>query len=224
VTWPSTFPQGTLGYMKDRIADELGGRPDLATQIAACIGDAIAACQPHRFRFSESRDVCQFSTVAAQEFYTAADNPAIATLFMFDYVTVTLGVTNFAINRRRPEDVELLSQTGTQRGMPLVFSYYNEQLRFYPVPDNAYPILVAGHMNIAAPASDSAAGNRWMTDAERLIRSRAKYELSLNYGVDYPDLANRMHPENGATADAYSELKQAANKLTGRGRVTPTVF
>jgi hypothetical protein len=210
--------------MKDRIADELGGRSDLATQIVACVADAIAVYQPHRFRFSESRDVCQFNTVAGQEFYAASDNAAIATLFMFDYVTVTLGVTNFAINRRQPEDVELLSQTGTQRGMPLVFSYYNEQLRFYPVPDTAYPILVAGHMSIASPASDGATGNRWMLDGERLIRSRAKYELSINYAIDYPDLATRMHPETGATADAYSELKQTANKLTGRGRVTPTVF
>src|SRR5581483_5077336 len=220
--WPSTFPAGTLGYMKDRIADELGGRSDLASQIAVSVGDAIAVYQAHRFRFSESRDVCQFSTAAGQEFYSAADNAAIATLYLFDYVTVTLGVANFAINRRQPEEVELLSQTGTQRGMPLVFSYYNEQLRFYPVPDTAYPILVAGHMAIAAPSSDAATGNRWMLDGERLIRSRAKYELSVNYGVDYPDLATRMHPETGATADAYSELKQVANRLTGRGRVTPT--
>ncbi|MBV8839049.1 MAG: hypothetical protein JO000_21155 [Alphaproteobacteria bacterium] len=224
MAWPSTFPAGTLGYMKDRIADELGGRSDLASQIAVCVSDAIAVYQAHRFRFSESRDLCQFNTVAAQEFYTATDNATIATLYLFDYVTVTLGVTNFALSRRQPEDVELLSQTGTQRGMPLVFSYYNEQLRLYPVPDAAYPMLVAGHMAIAAPSSDSATGNRWMLDAERLIRSRAKYELAVNYGVDYPDLAARMHPETGATADAYSELKQVANKLTGRGRVTPTGF
>lgn len=210
--------------MQDRIADELGGRSDLATQIAACISDAIAVYAPHRFRFSESRDVCQFNTVAAQEFYTSSANANIATLFMFDYVTVTLGTTNFSINRRTPEEVELLSQTGTQRGMPLVFSYYNEQLRFYPIPDTVYPILVAGHMNIAAPAADDTTGNRWMTDGERLIRSRAKYELSINYGVDYPDMAQRMHPDNGAAADAYSELKQTGNKLTGRGRVTPTQF
>ena len=224
MTWPSTFAAGTLGYMKDRIADELGGRSDLASQIAVCIGDAIAVYQAHRFRFSESRDVGQFETVAGQEFYTASDNAAIGTLYLFDYVTVTLGVTRFALQRRQPEEVELLTQTGTQHGMPLVFAYYNEQLRFYPVPDTAYPILVAGHMAIAPPASDSDTTCRWMQDGERLIRSRAKYELSINYGVDYPDLAQRMHPESGACADSYSELKQVASKLTGRGRITPTGF
>lgn len=210
--------------MVDRISDELGGRSDLATQIAACIGDAIAVYQPHRFRFSESRDIGQFNTVVGQEFYTSADNANIATLFLFDYVTVTLGAASFDLARRQPEDLEVLSQTGTQRGMPLVFSYYDEKLRFYPVPDAIYPVVMAGHMNIAAPAADTTAGNRWMLDGERLIRSRAKYELSLNYGVDFPDLAARMHPESGAAADAYSELKQAGNKVTGTGRVTPTQF
>ena len=85
-------------------------------------------------------------------------------------------------------------------------------------------IIVAGHMAIAAPASDGDTTCRWMQDGERLIRSRAKYELAINYGVDYPDLAQRMHPETGACADAYSELKQVASKLTGRGRITPTGF
>lgn len=210
--------------MQDRIADELGGRSDLATQIAACIGDAVAVYQGHRFKFSESRDVGQFNTVIGQEFYTASTNANIATLLAFDYVTVTLGNMNLALSRRQPEDIELLSQTGTMSGMPLAFAYYNEMLRFYPVPDAVYPIVMAGHMNIAAPAADATAGNRWMLDGERLIRSRAKYELSLNYGVDFPDLAARMHPDNGATADAYSELKQVTNRVTGTGRLTPTQF
>lgn len=226
MAWPSTFSTGTLGYMKDRISDELGGRSDLVTQIAVCISDAIAIYQPKRFRFSESRTVCTFNTVIGQEFYTSSDNAAIATLFMFDYITITIGTTPFELKRYPPKDVELLSQNGTQRGSPDVFSYYDSKLRFYPVPDAVYAIIVAGHMNIAAPAADDTASNKWMTDAERLIRSRAKYELSLNYGVDFPDLANRMHPdrESGAAYDAYSELKALTNKVTGTGRVRPTQF
>jgi hypothetical protein len=212
--------------MKDRIADELGGRSDLTSQIAVSIADAIAIYQPHRFKFSESRTVCNFNTVIGQEFYTASDNAAIATLYAFDYVTVQIGVARFDLPRYQPEEVELLTQTGTQMGQPQCFSYYNEQLRFYPVPSAVYPIIVAGHMSIAAPTSDSDTSSRWMTDGERLIRSRAKYELSLNYGVDYPDLAARMHPENegGAAADAFRELKGRSNVLAGRGKFTPTQF
>lgn len=224
MAWSSTFDPGTLGYMKDRIADELGGRSDLASQIATCIGDAVAIYQAHRFKFSESRDVCTFNTVAGQEFYTSSDNAAIATLFMFDYVTITIGNVQSDVQRVEPERIELLTQNGVQRGQPMLFSYYDEKIRLYPVPAAVYPMIVAGHMSIAGPASDSAVGNRWMLDGERLIRSRAKYELSLNYGVDYPDLASRMHPDAGATQDAYTELKRVTNKITGTGRMMPTQF
>lgn len=223
MTWPSTFPVGTLGFMKDRIADELA-RSDLSTQSAQCISDAIAIYQPHRFRFSESRDVCNFNTVIGQEFYTSADNPNIATLFRFDYITITIGVSNFRVTRREPEDIELLSQSGTQRGQPQEYCYYNEMLRFYPVPSAVYPMLVAGHFSIDPPTSDSQTGNRWMTTAERLIRCRAKYELSINYSIDFPNLAQIMHPDTGATSDAYDELKAQTNKLTGTGRFVPTQF
>src|ERR1700676_5299494 len=104
---------GTLGDMKARIADELA-RSDLGSQIATCINDAITVYQPHRLRFSESRDLCQFNTVIGQEFYTAADNPAIPTIFMVDYIAVTIGVARFKIERREPEDIEWLTQSGTQ--------------------------------------------------------------------------------------------------------------
>lgn len=210
--------------MIDRIDDELKKSGVMNTQIAACVGDAIAVYQSHRFRFSESRTVCTFNTVTGQEFYTSSDNAAIATLYLFDYITVQIGVAQFEMTRREPRDVELLTQTGTQRGQPHTYSYMDYQLRFYPVPDNAYPIRVAGHMKIAAPASDAETGNRWMTDAERLIRSRAKYELAINYGVGGPELIALMHPETGATADAYSELKREANKVTGTGLIRATQF
>lgn len=224
MTWPSTSPTGTLGYMKDRVDDELKRSGTMTTRIEQCIRDAIRIYQPHRFRFSESRDVCQFNTVIGQEFYTTADNAAIASLYQFDYIAITIGSARFELQHLRPVDIELLTQSGTQQGQPQSFSYFNEKIRFYPVPSAAYPIIVSGHMNIAAPASDIEANNRWMTDGERLIRSRAKYELSLNYGVDFPTMAQAMHPDSGAAADAYSELKREVNKLTGTGRVRPTQF
>lgn len=225
MTWPSAFAAGTRGYMRDRIMDELGGRTDLETQINACISDAIGIHQNDRFAFSESRTVCTFNTVIGQEFYTSADSAALATLFFFDYVTITIGgVTPFELKRRQPKDLELASNNATIRGQPTDFAYYDRQLRLYPVPSAVYPVRIAGHMNIAAPTSDGEADNKWMTEAERLIRSRAKFELSLNYGVDFPDLAARMHPDTGAAGDAFSELKGTTNKLTGTGRMTPTQF
>ena len=316
MTWPSTYSPGTMGYLIDRIDDELKRSGTLTTQIQACIGDAITIYQKHRFRFSEGYDY-SFNTVIGQEFYQVSgliavsgavnngsgairltiaglsaggvnltnlsnvqvfnvlgtteangtwpftiidgthidlvgstflnayisggsvSSPAVAGQggigagnipYEIDYLAIQIGTARYEITRRQPEDIDLLTQSGTQQGQPYAYSYYNEQIRFYPVPSAVYPIIIASHEIIGAPAALNTTGNRWMTDGERLIRSRAKYELSMNYNIDYPDLANRMLSispggvETGAVADAFFELKREANKITGTGRVRPTQF
>lgn len=218
MTWPSTFNDGTQGYMKDQIADEIA-RDDLTSQIAVCITRSIQFYQPHRFHFSEGFDG-NFSTVIGQEFYTATDNPVIASLFAFDYIDITIGVAKFKVTRMQPEDIELLTQTGTQMGQPYAFSYYNFQLRFYPVPSAVYPMTVAAHKKVSPPANDNDATSFWMTDAELLIRRRSRYELALNYTKDPTELELM----GAGVEEAFSELKRRTNQLTGTGRIRPTQF
>ena len=93
-----------------------------------------------------------------------------------------------------------------------------------------YKMTVGGHVSYIAPSSLTAAGNRWMLDGERLIRSRAKYELAMHVLNDM-DLAKRMSPmdpangqEPGMSWLAFKELKGEANKLTGRGIIRPMYF
>lgn len=220
MTWPSTFAAGTLGYMYDKIADQLT-RPDLTSQIVETVSDAIVFYQPHRFIFSEGRDL-SLSTTAGQEFYGVADDILLGPngLFAFDYITVQIGTAQFDLPRYQPEDIELLSQSGTQMGQPQCYSYYNYQLRLYPVPSEVYPLTIAAHQRIAAPAFATSEGNPWMVDAEKLIRGRAKYELALNYTGDL-DEAQRM---TAYVTEAYDELKARTNKLAGTGFIQPTQF
>lgn len=223
MTWPSLSASGTRGYMVDRIDDELKRSNTITTRVVQCINDAITIYQAHRFHFSEGYDG-NFSTVLAQEYYSSSDNAAIKTNFLIDYLAIVIGTARFDLGRRQPEEIDLLTQSGTQRGQPQCFSYFQEKIRVYPVPDGVYSVIMGGHQLIAAPANDAEANNRWMVDAERLIRSRAKYELSLNYNIDFPTLAETMHPETGAAADAFSELKRMTAKRTATGRVRPTQF
>lgn len=218
MTWPSTFAPFTLGYMQDKIADQIS-RSDLSSQITESISDAIRFYQSHRFIFSETRDV-SLSTTSNQEFYSATDDPLIGTLFEFDYITVSIGTAKFDLPRYQPEDLELLTQSGTQFGQPQCYSYYNFQLRLYPVPDNAYPLTIAAHQLIKAPAAPDTANNPWMGEAERLIRSRARYELALNYTFD----DDEMKFMTAAVTEAYDELKARTNKLSGTGEIRPTTF
>jgi hypothetical protein len=218
MTWPSTFAPQTLGFMEDKIADQIA-RSDLTTQIAECINDAILFYQPHRFIFSEGRDT-SLSTVIGQEFYGVADDILLGLngLFEFDYITVTIGTAQFDLPRYQPEDIELLSQSGTQMGQPQCYSYYNYQMRLYPVPSAVYPLTIAAHQRIAPPAADNTTGNPWMVDGAQLILSRAKYQIALHYTQDM-DEAQRM---TAAVTEAFDEILARTNLLAGTGLIRPT--
>lgn len=215
----STFPQGTLGYMKAKIADELA-RPDLTDQIADKINEAISSYQNERFFFSESRDIT-FSTVAGQEFYGVADNPNIPILQAFDYVILYIGSIPWPIARRTDVEIEVLNQNGLMRGQPWNWSYYNQQLRLGPVPDTVYPMRIAAHRFVAPPLNDGDVGNPWMIGtAEIMIRSRAKYEIFL-HKIRNMEMAEAMA---AAVTEAYSSLKGQTNRLTGRAIMAPMEF
>lgn len=208
----------TLAQMKLDVADEIA-RADLTNQIASKIYEAIDHYQAQRFWWSESRDIT-FNTVAGQEFYGTADNVAIPTLSSFDYVILYLGQVPWPLTRRTDVQMEVLNQNGLVRGQPFNFSYYNEQLRLGPVPDAAYSIRIAAHQSVAPPATDAEIGNPWMTNAEKLIRSRAKYELYLHV-IRNMEMAQAMA---SAVTEAHEMLKGKTNRLTGTGIVAPMAF
>ena len=210
----------TLAIMKARIADELA-RDDLTSQIAYSITDAIAAYEDTRWFFNETRAVT-FSTVASQEFYTSSDAAAIATIQKFDYVKVYVGNQAYDLTYEAPGEMENLSVSGTQIGTPWSYTWYGEQIRLYPIPDQVYTIRIGASVKVAAPASDAETGNPWMTHAERLIRSRAKLELALHVLKD-EGLAQTMAT---AVEEAFDQLKGRTNQLTqaDRGRVRGMAF
>lgn len=208
----------TLTIMKARIADELA-RSDLTSQIAYSITDAIERYQPERFWFNESRDVT-FNTAAAQEFYTSSDNALIPDIYAIDYVSMVVGGTVNFLERYTPDVIEDLSNNATSNGEPYAYSYFQKKIRLYPIPTGANAVRVVGHVKVAAPATDGEASNAWMTDAERLIRARAKLNLAMDVLHD-GDLAAAMHP---MVDDAFDQLKGRTNRLLGTGTIRPSAF
>lgn len=202
----------TLTVMKARIASELR-RSNISTQIADAITTAIEAYQDERWLFNESR-TGTFTTVAGTEHYSAAP---LTTLLKIDYVKLLLGTTPYSLSPADPSEVESWSDSGTASGQPDVYVWYGQQMRLYPVPDQVYTVRVAGVYVAAAPADDSEANNAWMTTGERLIRSRAKWELAKHVLRDEM-LASDMAE---ATQEAWTQLKKRTNRLTGTGRIAP---
>lgn len=205
---------GTLGRMKYRIANEIE-RGDLTTEIANAISTAIDLYQNDRFLFNESRDIT-FDTVAQQYIYTATDVPLIGRLIKIDYIFAYIGGMPYRLSSFSPEEMEWGHlATSDPVGQPVKYNYYAQCVQIYPRPDQVYSIRIGGVLSMSAPANDSEANNVWMTAAEPLIRSRAKFELYTHVPtLRDPNAAALM----AARADeAYSNLKAKAADITKPG-------
>ncbi|MGD9724517.1 MAG: hypothetical protein AB7U76_25030 [Pirellulales bacterium] len=210
----------TLATMKARIASELR-RSNISSQIADAINTAIALYQQERWYWNEGRSFT-VATVADQEFYTATDDADIGNIEKIDYITLLVNDQPYTLLPEDPLVMERLSMNGTGTGEPRLYSFYGNQLRFYPVPDAVYTIRIGCTMTVAAPATDSETDNPWMTDAEYMIRQRVKYELASNVLID-PELAANAEKnlENG-----YTRLrsKTSQRQQLGGWVMTPTQF
>lgn len=216
----------TLATMKSRIASELR-RTNITTQIASAIETAIDAYKHERFWFNETREIT-FNTVSGQWQYDSSDNADLGNVLRWDYVLSEVGDDYFTLMPMSPVEIEVLNGDGDFEGQPLNWSYYNNQLLIYPIPNEAFAIRVGGLIAKAAPATDAEANNVWMTHAEKLIRCRAKYELYQHVLMDQV-MAAQFNPDNdlGPTAKALQELRTRTNWLTNTGGafvITPTQF
>lgn len=224
----------TFNAMVDQVALELGRRNDLkATVIPRAINDAIEIYRKERFRFNELQPLSPFTfnTVAGTAFYGAAQDARIPSLYKIDYLNYLLGVTTEKMSRTTPETVYLLLQGNQESGPPECWAWDGQTIVMYPRPDVAYPITVGGYMAVDGPtdlAGDTT--NPWMNDAERLIRSRAKYEISLHVTRNQ-SMIDAMSPDEpgagektGACFRYYNELKSEANKIRGTSRVRAMRF
>ena len=203
----------TLAVMKARIADEVM-RDDLTSQIATAISDAIKFYQKKRFYLNE-KDEITFSTVASQSEYGAAANSLIPYLYKIDWMTENGDFVRQISNEMYRDLMETPSS-----GEPYHYVYFQQKIRLYPTPSAVYEIRIQAHYKLAEPASDDEADNPWMTDAEELIRHRAKMLLWRDIILD-PEKATICA---GAEMAAFDSLKAISGTMTGTGMLVPTVF
>jgi hypothetical protein len=215
----------TLTVMKARIVREVR-RSNITTDIAAAISSAIAEYQSDRFWFNETR-AFTFVTVASQESYTSADDADLGNIIKFDYVTLALTGNSYPLKPIEPERIEFLNASGTFTGTPLGYCWYGEALRLYPIPTEVQTIRIGCVKKVAEPATDGEASNPWMTHAELLIRSRAKYELYTHVLLN-AEASSYFDPERDGspTKTAFETLKRRTNRQTQQGgwAMQPTQF
>jgi hypothetical protein len=193
-----------LATLKSRIASELH-RSDLTTQIANAISDAIQHYQPRRFAFNQVRGT--FNTVNGTEFYSD-----LTDIGEIDCVTLTVNARKVPMSQWSYSEMEAVNTTTNTNGQPWAYSWYAEQIRLYPVPDDAYTVTVSYLRKIAEPATD-ATENEWTLEAEALIRNAAKKRICREYTRD----AEGAMQAEASEGEALRRLIKDSNQLSTGG-------
>jgi hypothetical protein len=207
----------TLGDILDRMADETRySGSDERTIFKLCVQDAIAHYEVEEFWWNQSRTVT-FNTVAAQEYYSSSDNASIPYILDFDAVTITRSSTDkYTLYKTEWDLIEYKNADAQSTSIPSEYAYWNQQIRFYPVPDAAYAVRIAGLFKLTALSAD-ADTNAWVTlgEGEELIRNHAE---GLFYSKYVRDDDNATRAINLAQV-AYQRLRESTNRRVRTGEI-----
>lgn len=206
--------------LQQRIASEIH-RTDLTTQIQRAILSAIAHYESMRFVSSEKRDT--FSTIAGERFYstsTASPGTLPDDIVEIDSLVTTVNGRTYQLDQASYDELEAIDAGVTPlSGYPRLWAWYADQIRLYPAPNDEYVMTLSYQYERAALSADGDT-NFWTTEAEELIRSRAKKDLALSLLKD-PGIAQAA---SAMEESALRALKRRTSKLIGGGRIQPTPF
>ncbi len=165
-----------FGSMVRRIRSDLNRGTAFDTRIKEAIVDAIRFYRTRRFGFNQKRA-------------TTTLNPDL------EYIVTPVGwleVDTLRLedeNSREPLKEKTFDQIDDEyrgrndTGRPVYFAMQNRQLRFAPIPDTSYSLVMSFLYQlpeVSFSASD-AASNAWMVEGEELIRKHALSDLKVLY-------------------------------------------
>lgn len=200
----------TYGIMQTRIAAEIV-RDNLSNEIKAAIQSAIKHYETTRFWFNEVTATAL--TTPNQDRYPLPTN-----LIELDSLNITINGNDDPLIKRDWSYINSIS-VSSNPGRPTDFAIYRDELYLYPSSDAVYTLTLAYVKSLSTLTLD-ADTNAWMTDAEILIRSKAKWNLFTNLIRDY-EAADRMRDQEKTELDRLSGL--TARKISS-GRLRPTQF
>ncbi len=204
----------TYGDMRERIEDELG-RPDLSANIRSAIKSAIVHYESERFYFNQAR--AARDTETGVKYYGMPSDFQIA-----HHITITVDDTRYALIPRQFNQLEEMDVRDEYTSRPQYWAVYARQLRLYPVPDDEYRLEFAYTKNFTELDEDSDS-NAWTSDAEELIRARAKADV-LENKIRGPEAFQEAALSRQRESMALARLRYETNAREATGIITPTRF
>lgn len=194
--------------LKNQVASDLH-RSDLSSQIVQAISDAIQYYERESWWFLEGRKT--MTTVAGQAWYAVPSD-----LLNFDNLLITISGNKVPLNRIHYTTMDNYD-SGSYQGQPYEWTFYDNQIRFYPVPDTAYTITLSDSDQLDALSSNSDS-NSWTTDGYSLIRHRAVWDIYMNH-LKSPDMASLA---KSSELEAHKSLRQLHDLKTSTGKIKKT--
>lgn len=210
----------TYAQMKARIASEMV-RDDIASG-----GDSESILETH------IAQACEY--YADRKFWfnsiltTATTSASTATVSIPATVRIVERVTIPAYDIQLREVILRKLDDDTDTGLPCRYSYYNNSLRFWPIPDQAYTLNIYGIAQVDAPSSDSDE-NIWTTEAYNLIVGHTKMTLArglfrdtdgaLLWQAEVQDALSRLQRETAKRLDT-----PLGGRSRGRYRITSDTY
>lgn len=204
----------TFGDLVNEIVSE--SRRSMSSTIEGLILDAIAHYEPEQFFFDQGTQT--FSVSSSQDTYTSVDASFIPRIMEFTTLRLTISSSDKpTLEKVTWERLEDLNYP-TSRGQPLAYAYWDESIRFYPIPDNGYEVRFSG---VVAEASLSLSTdvNSWTQrgKGKELIKQRAK---SLLYSEYLRDDVNAGRAA-GREAQALDVLRKRTSRAQGTSTIEP---
>lgn len=211
----------TLADLTSDIADDVDDTTGVyGPQILKAIQGAQRYCEADTYYFNETRDVT-FVTVVAQQWYGAAANANIPTLVHIQAAYYVDSAGNVVPMRRTlPEYIEILSGNGAAQGQPYNWTYFNQQIRIYPIPNAVYTVrlqLGPYRLTVLSNPTDT---NAWLTEAYDMLKARAKYILYKNTIKDSGLAAEALNDYQ----DQDTSLAAETASRVGTGKIRATRF
>jgi len=183
----------TLAKLKAVIADDIH-RTDLTSRIDDAVLSAVRHYERKNFYFLEG-----VTTFTATSSATYHDIPV--DFKDDDSLLVTISGSKNPVIRASYRDIDE-KDTGLIFGIPSEFTFYQNQFRFYPVPDRDYTMTLSYHKTLDLPTAS--ASNAWTTAGFDMLRHRSKWDLQQHF----------LHDPEGARISKGSEV-DALSSLTG---------
>lgn len=165
----------TLGTMLTRIENEIN-RSDIDSNIYDAVISAIAFFEPQQFYFNQAAPATV--TTTADQRYTL-----LSGISDFLY-PLSLRVTDTANQYRYLEpmtfsEIEMMYTSDSITGFLYNYAVYAERFYWWLIPDAAYTVTVNYIKSLTRPSSssDTTYTSAWMTDAEAMIRAKAKFYI-----------------------------------------------